>query len=193
VTRGRAIRAMLVALMPACAAVAAAQPITVAQVQRLLQDAPKRELRFHETRESQWLSVPLESSGSMKASATMLEKTVEHPRRETWRILDDRMQLIEPGSDSARQFMYAEAPAVAVLANALRRVMAGDLQALDADFQLVPGGDQRLWTLQLTPRRLAIARFLKQLELQGAGAQLHVIVIVESQGDRTTTRLIHEP
>jgi Outer membrane lipoprotein carrier protein LolA-like len=137
--------------------------------------------------------VPLESSGSMKASATMLEKTVEHPRRETWRILDDRMQLIEPGSDSARQFMYAEAPAVAVLANALRRVMAGDLQALDADFQLVPGGDQRLWTLQLTPRRLAIARFLKQLELQGAGAQLHVIVIVESQGDRTTTRLIHEP
>jgi Outer membrane lipoprotein carrier protein LolA-like len=189
----RAVRTSFVALVPAWATVAAAQPITVAQVQRLLQDAPKRELRFQETRESQWLSAPVETSGSIRASATMLEKTVEHPRRETWRILDDRMQLIEPGSATARQFMYSEAPAVAVLANALRRVMVGDLQALDLDFQLVPGGDQRQWTLQLTPRRLAVARFLKQLELQGAGAQLQLIVIVEGQGDRTTTRLIHEP
>lgn len=189
----RVVRVSLWGLIPAWAAVAAAQPITVAQVQRLLQDAPKRELRFHETRESQWLSAPVESSGSMKASATMLEKTVEQPRRETWRILDDRMQLIEPGSATAKQFMYSEAPAVAVLANALRRVMAGDLRGLDQDFELVPGGDVRLWTLQLTPRRLAVARFLNQLELQGTGAQLQVIVIVESQGDRTTTRLIHEP
>jgi hypothetical protein len=187
------VRAILVSLSPAWTAVAAAQPITVAQVQRLLQDAPNRVLRFHETRESPWLSSPVESSGSMKASAMMLEKTVEQPRRETWRILDDRMQLIEPGSDTPKQFMYDQAPAVAALANALRRVMAGDLQGLDQDFELVPGGNERLWTLLLTPRRPAVARFLKQLELQGTGARLQVIVIVESQGDRTTTRLIHEP
>ena len=192
-TAGRAVRAVLTGLALAWAAIAAAQPITVAGLQRLLQEAPKRELRFQETRESPWLAVPVEASGTMKSSATMLEKQVEHPRRETWRILDDRLQLTTPGSTTPKQFMFSQAPAVAALAGALRRVMAGDLQALDQDFRLVLGGDERQWTLQLTPRHPDIARYLKQLELQGAGPRVQVIVILESQGDRSTTRLIHEP
>ena len=71
------------------------------------------------------------------------------------------------------------------------RATAGDLPLLDQDFTLVPGGDERLWTLQLTPRRAEISRHLKQLELQGTGRYLQVIVIVDAQGGRTTTRLIH--
>jgi hypothetical protein len=192
-TSGRAVRTALVALALVWVAIAAAQPITVAGLQRLLQEAPKRELRFHETRESPWLAVPVEASGRMKSSATMLEKQVEHPHRETWRILDDRLQVTTPGSTTPKQFMFSEAPAVAALAGALRHVMAGDLQALDQDFRLVPGGDERRWTLQLTPRQQDIARYLKQLELQGTGPRVQVIVILESQGDRSTTRLIHEP
>lgn len=190
---GRAVRTAWMGVALAWAGMAAAQPISVAGLQRLLQEAPKRELRFHETRESPWLSAPIESSGSMKSSATMLEKNVEQPRRETWRILADRMQLIAPGATTVKQLMFGDAPAVAALANALRQVMAGDLQALDKNFRLVSGGDERLWTLQLTPRRQDIARSLKQLDLQGTGALLQVIVILESQGERTTTRLIHEP
>jgi hypothetical protein len=103
------------------------------------------------------------------------------------------VQLLAPDASTARELMFTDVPAVAALANALRQAMAGDLQALDKDFQLVPGGDQRLWTLQLTPRRQEIGRFLKQLELQGAGPQVQVIVILESQGERTTTHLTSEP
>lgn len=191
--QGRTVRSALIATALAAAGMAAAQPISVAGLQRLLQEAPKRELRFHETRESQWLSAPIESSGRMSSSATMLEKRVEQPRRETWRILNDRMQLIAPGSTAVKEFMFSEAPAVAALANALRHVMAGDLQALDKEFRLVPGGDEQLWTLQLTPRRQDTARFLKQLELQGTGRHLQVIVILEGRGDRTITRLTAEP
>lgn len=190
---GRYVRVASTGVLLAWFVIAAAQPITVAGLQRLLQEAPKRELRFRETRESPWLAAPVEASGSMKSSATMLEKKVEHPRHETWRILDDRMQLVAPGSTTPKQFMFSEAPAVAALANALRHVMAGDLQALDQDFRLVPGGDERLWTLQLTPRRQDIARFLKLLELQGSGPHVRVIVILESGGDRSTTHLTSEP
>jgi len=101
------------------------------------------------------------------------------------------MQLVDAASGSVKEIMLSEAPAVAALAGALRRTMAGDLQALDKDFRLEPGGDARLWTLLLTPRRPEIARFIKQLELQGTGSELQVIVILETKGDRTTTRLIH--
>ena len=116
-TSGSAVRTALMGLALVWAAIAAAQPITVAGLQRLLQEAPKRELRFQETRESPWLAVPVEASGSMKSSATMLEKQLEHPRRETWRILVDRLQLITPGSTPPKQFMFSQAPAVAALAD----------------------------------------------------------------------------
>lgn len=189
----RSPRAALVGALLAWAAGALAQTVDVAGLQRLLQEAPRRVLRFHETRESPWLTVPMESSGRMTSGPTQLEKTVEQPRRETWRILPDRLEWLAAGSAAPKLLMFKDAPAVAALADVLRQVVAGDLQALEKDFQLVPGGDARLWTLLLTPRRPQTARFLKQLELQGSGAQLGVIVILESQGERTTIRLTPEP
>lgn len=192
-TPGRSWHIALAALLLAAAIDATAQPISVAGLQRLLQEAPKRVLRFQETRESPWLAAPLQSSGRMTASPALLEKIVESPRPETWRILPDRLERSVPGSAEPARLLFSDAPAVAALANTLRQVMAGELQALEKDFRLVPGGDQRLWTLQLTPRHPDVARFLTQLELQGSGGQLRVIVILETQGERTTTRLSPEP
>jgi hypothetical protein len=34
-----------------------------------------------------------------------------------------------------------------------------------------------------------VGRHLEQVELQGTGGQLQVIIVVERQGERTTTRL----
>ena len=62
---------------------------------------------------------------------------------------------------------------------------------MDKDFRLELSGDEREWTLQLTPRQEDVARQLKRIDLHGAGPRLSVIVILEAQGDRTTTRLIY--
>jgi hypothetical protein len=174
------------------AGAAFAQALSIGRLQRLLQEAPHAEVRFTETRESRWLAAPIESSGTMRSNTMMLEKRVERPRPETWRILSDRMQVTAPGLDGVKEVMLDQAPAAAALANALRRVMAGDLEALNKDFQLDLSGDEREWALQLTPRHPDVARQLKQIGVQGAGPRLVVIVIQESQGDRTTTRL-HYP
>jgi len=171
---------------------AGAQAIDGATLQRLLQATPRHDLRFTETRESQWLTAPLMSSGTMSASAAVLEKRVEKPRRETWRILEDRMQWLEPDTGATKDFLFKDVPAVAALADAMRHAMAGDLRSLDKDFRLSLGGDERVWTVQLTPRRPEVARYLKQLDLQGSRGRLQVIVVLESQGDRTTTRLLYE-
>ena len=171
------------------AGAAFAEALSVEHLQRLLQEAPHADVRFTETRESRWLGAPIESSGTMRSNAMMLEKRVERPRPETWRILSDRMQVTAPGSDGVKEVMLDRAPVAAALATTLRRVMAGHLEALNKDFQLELSGDEREWTLQLTPRDPDVARQLKEIGLQGAGGRLAVIVIQESQGDRTTTRL----
>lgn len=176
-----------------CAGGAAwAQPLSVDRLQRLLQDLPRGEVRFTEVRESRWLAAPVASSGTLRSSAGVLERNVEMPRRETWRILADRMQLSTPGSDKVIEIPLDQAPAVAALAHTLRSLMAGNLEGLDAEFQLALSGDERDWTLQLTPRRPDVARQLAQISVHGRGRRLSSIVVIESQGDRTTTRL-HYP
>lgn len=181
----------IAALMAAACAcgTAIAQPWSIERLQRLLQGMPRSEVRFTELRESRWLAAPVESSGTLRSSAGMLEREVELPRRETWRILGDRMQVGTPGSDRVMEIPLERAPALAALAQTLRSVMAGDLEALNRDFLLALAGDERDWTLQLTPRQPDVARQLRQISVQGAGRRLSTIVIVESLGDRTTTRL----
>jgi len=169
----------------------AAEPMSAASLQHLLQAAPRHEVRFTETRESPWLSAPVQSGGTMRSSPSMLEKRTDAPRAETWRILGDRMQLVT--ASGTKDLLFKDASAAAVLANALRESVAGDLSALDKDFRLTLGGDETLWTVQLVPRGPEAARVLKQIELQGSRGQLLVIVILDAQGNRTTTRLLHAP
>jgi hypothetical protein len=183
--------AMLV-LALAASSMAQAQQFSAATLQRLLQSAPEHDVRFSESRESPWLTAPLLSSGTMSSSATMLEKRTEQPQREAWRILDDRIQRVTD-TGATQNLLFKDAPAAAVLANALRRAVTGDLAALEKDFRMTLGGDETLWTVQLTPRVPEVARVLKHIELQGSGGRLLVIVILESQGNRTTTRLLHTP
>ena len=185
------LRICMVCVCVSFAGIASAQAITATALQHLLQDAPQRDARFTETRESPWLQAPVEASGTMTSTAAALEKRVEHPRRETWRIMPDRMELV--AADGARkEFRFDQVPAIAALANATRHVMAGDLQALQKDFRVTLNGDEREWTVQLKPRDPEVTRYLKQLELQGSRGRLQVIIIEESRGDRTTTRLAYE-
>ena len=173
-----------------CASVGSCYGLTVTELQHLLQSAPSEQaVPFHEVRESPWLATPVESRGTLHSHPERLEKRVETPRQETWVILADRMEWMGPNSVGSKQVLFSGAPAVAALAEALRRVIAGDLVALERDFRIEIRGDARLWTAQLQPRRPEVARSLDYLELRGAGALLQVIIVAESQGDRTTTRL----
>lgn len=168
----------------------AAQALTAQELQALLQSAPVRSTAFQETRESPWLAAPVESRGTMESGPQGLEKRVVTPRQETWRLLADRMEWDGPDGVATKRILYTEAPAVAVLAHAIRRVVAADLAALANDFRITVAGDEKLWTVRLQPIDQTVARQLDRLELQGAGPRLQAIVVVERDGQRTTTRLL---
>ncbi len=183
--------ALIGVLLSNCFDVAAAEVLTTATLQRLLQARPQRDLRFTEVRESQWLEAPAQSSGVMRATAAVLEKRIEEPRHETWRILKDRMQL-QTDTGPPKEVLFKDAPEVAPLAGALLDIVAGDLAALENDFQVTVAGDERLWTVQLKPRHAGVSRSLTRLDLQGSGSRLQMFVILETQGNRTTTRLFYD-
>lgn len=158
-------------------------------LQRLLQSAPVQAVSFSELRESPWLATPVESRGTLRAAPDGLEKHVESPREETWRLLSDRMEWVGPRGEGAKQVPFSRAPAVGALAQALRAALAGELLPLERDYRFALRGDAAQWSLELVPREAAMARRIEQLELHGEGSRLRRIVIIERQGERTTTRL----
>ncbi len=184
-----AIIALAVSIGLASTAAASAESLTPAQLQRLLQSAPRASVTFQEVRESPWLSSPVLSRGTMRSTPTALEKQVESPRRETWRLEADRIEWVAPGGGGSKQILFTQAPALAALSQVMRKVVAGDLVALQGDFEIKLSGDARVWSAHLKPRSSDVARHLEHVELQGTAGQLQVIIVVERQGERTTTRL----
>lgn len=164
---------------------------SVPDLQRLLQAQPTQALPFEEVRESPWLMAPLTTRGTLHANGRALEKRVTDPRKETWRLLSDRMEWVGSDGQPARSLRYDQAPALAAMASALRLAVAGDLDALQSDFRIDLQGKASLWTARLLPRRPEVARILDYLELQGAEGRLSVIIVQERSGERTITRIQH--
>jgi hypothetical protein len=166
-----------------------AHALTAPELQRLLQASPRSIVEFQESRESPWLSAPITSRGTMRSRPDSLEKQVESPRQETWRLLPDRIEWQGAAGGPTKQILFSQAPALAALSDVMRRVVAGDIVALERDFDVQVSGDERVWRAQLKPRNPEVGRHLEQVELQGTGRTLQVIIVVERQGERTTTRL----
>jgi hypothetical protein len=183
----RRLRVTSIAIIAMAWLTATAAPITVPELQRLLKSTAKSPVTFQEERESPWLSTPAMSRGTMRSLPDALEKRVESPRKETWRLLADRIEWTN-GSET-RQIVFSQAPAVAPLADLMRRVVAGDFAALERDFSIQLRGDDRVWSALLQPRTAEVKRYLDRVELQGTQGQLQVIIVLERNGERTTTRL----
>ncbi len=166
----------------------AAQPLTTSDLQKMLQSAPKVDTPFHEQRQSRWLASPVESRGIVRSFPQGLEKQVDSPKRETWRLLSDRMEWSGPDGVGNKQILFSKAPALAVLSDAIRGLVAGDLLALERDFRITVQGNSSLWTARLQPHSAKVSRYLNYLEIQGARNQLLVLIVVERKGERTMTR-----
>ena len=178
-----------------------AYALTAGELQRLLQSAPAVDIPFVEQRQSPWLTEVVESRGTVRSLPQGgLEKQVESPKQEIWRLLPDRMEWksLAPAtgnsgnsgntSNTSKQILFSKAPALGVLSDAIRHVVAGDFPALERDFKVVVQGDAKQWTAHLQPQSTEAVRYLDRLEMQGSGSRLLTLVVVERKGERTTTR-----
>jgi hypothetical protein len=173
----------------------AAHALTAGELQRLLQSAPAVDIPFVEQRQSPWLTEAVESRGTVRSLPQGgLEKQLEFPKQEIWRLLPDRMEwksLASTGDNTgntSKQILFSKAPALGVLSDAIRHVVAGDFPALERDFKVVVEGDAKQWTAHLQPQSTEAVRYLDRLEMQGSGSRLLTLVVVERKGERTTTR-----
>ena len=81
-----------------------------------------------------------------------------------------------------------DAPAMQSVAALMMALMAGDVGALRARFDLTESVHQDgSWTLAMTPRDATLKRAISRIDLQGA-RHVQAVEIVEAGGDRTRIR-----
>ena len=168
-----------------------ASALTVPELQRQLQAAPPRSVAFAEERESPWLASPVFSRGTMRSTPDALEKRVEAPQPETWRLLADRVEWVGPQPGARKEILFSNAPALAPVADLMRSLVAGDIGALARNFRIDIAGDAAAWRVRMSPKDARVARSLSAVELEGAAGHILVIVVTETNGQRTTTRLTY--
>lgn len=165
--------------------------LEAADLQRLLHERKARDLRFVEIRESPRLPKPLESRGTLHATSESLEKRVEWPSAEIWRILPDRMEWVAGDGAAVKSVRFDKAPAAGALADGLRLAVSGELLALQRRFAVSIDGDASGWSATLKPRDAQLARFVEALTIKGVGGTMKTLVVVQVRGGRTTTELLH--
>jgi len=165
--------------------------LEASDLQRLLQEGKSREFRYVETRESPRLPRPIESRGTLRATGDLLEKRVDSPRAEIWRILPDRMEWASGDGSKVKSVRFDKVPAAGALADGLRLAASGDLLALQRRFTVSIDGDASNWSAMLKPRGAQLARYIEALTIKGAGGTMKTIVVAEVRGGRTTTQLLH--
>jgi len=149
---------------------------------------------FREVKELRLLQAPLESRGRIDfiPPGRLVRQTFEPAEATLWidgsRVWFQDTAGAEPadlsGDPSAREFV-----------DNFVVIFSGDLAELqrryETEFKADPEGGPSDrdpgWSLDLVPRDPLVRRFVSRISLRGEGRGLREMVLVESDGDRTTT------
>lgn len=155
-------------------------PATAAGLDELLprlQRQPPSDETFHDVRWRRALARPLVSSGVLRWHGGMdFERRVETPYRETSR-LRGRTLVVQRDGGSERIVPLARAPELQALFAGLSALFAGDVEAIEHEFEVELSEQADTWRLRLRPRQARLAERVQELDLRGQGDQLRCLLV----------------
>ena len=151
-------------------------------VMHRLAAVPQSRARFTEEKTLAALRMPLQSSGRLAyRRPDRLEKITEWPQTEVLVVRGGKLFLTENGA--TRTVVLAAEPAIGALVEAILGTLAGDLPGLRRWYHVAATGTQAAWRLTLRPRTTALAKFIREAVIDGVGARLTRLRMVEANGD----------
>jgi len=177
-----------------------AAPANGSEVDALLRHFSSRpgfSAEFHELKHMELLIDPLISTGALYFSPPdLLARHTTQPTPSALTIRGEELRFGE-GGDLTR-IDLASNPGLKIFVDSFRALLAGDAEALRANFALhyqgasdaegLPGVEEE-WEIQLTPLRSPLSEQITRIALRGTGLQPRVIHVLEAGGDETLTHL----
>ncbi|MBW4092405.1 MAG: outer membrane lipoprotein carrier protein LolA [Proteobacteria bacterium] len=154
----------------------------LATVMRRLAAVRDSRAEFTEEKTIAALRAPLRSSGRLAyRRPDRLEKITEWPQVEVLAVHGGTLSLTDNGA--TRTIVLASEPAIGALVEAILGTLAGDLAGLRRWYHVGATGTPAAWRLSLRPRTPALAKFIRAAVIDGAGARMTRLRMVEANGD----------
>ncbi len=158
-------------------------PLTLDALMARMAAVPARRAWFTETRRFAALDGTLESRGWLSFSRAggvgRLEKATEWPEPERLEV-DGARVVITTGNEPPRVIDIGMVPQLAVLIDAIRAPLSGDVAALQRGFAVTLSGTMQQWRMELVPRTQGV---LRSVRLEGSGNAISLIDMVQPNGD----------
>ena len=171
-------------LLLAAATAWTAPAFDVARLMQLLAETPSSEVSYVEKKYSALLSEPVVSSGTLAyRRPDVVEKNMEKPRRESFRIAGQELTFTRNGK--VKRIALSSEPLLAAFAASLRGVLSGDAALLGEHYRLALTGTESDWKLEMTPIDEEITRYVERIVVSGRAGRVAQIEVREASGDRS--------
>jgi len=145
--------------------------------------APPRRASFTEDKRLAALEQPLHSAGTFAYSRPdHLEKITTSPTPERL-VVDGARLTATAGSNAPRVVDLGGQPAALALVDTIRGVLTGNLALLRRSYDVTAAGTPSAWHLVLRPSEPAMARLVREVRIDGVGADVRSIDTVQANGD----------
>jgi hypothetical protein len=148
-----------------------------------------RSAHFTETKKLSLLEIPLTQTGTLHFSyPDKLVKKTFTPEPSSFEIVGAKLIITQAGAPT-QTLMMTDHPQMLAFFESLRAVLAGDLPALQSHFKTRLEGTSSDWKLILLPAEGQLAKWIRQIEIHGAAAQVKRYIVLEQSGDESLTTL----
>ena len=130
------------------------------------------------------LDKPVQSSGDLLYTAPdRLEKRTLKPKPESM-VVNGNELVVERGRQKHR-VQLQNYPELAAFIDSIRGTLAGDLKALERNYQLSLEGTAERWTLQLVPVGEKMRVVVQHIRISGIADDVRSVEITQADGDRS--------
>jgi hypothetical protein len=172
---------------PAPVAGPASAPATLEALMEGMARATGVLAEFTEVKELALLSAPIESRGVLHfiPPDRMARRTLAPV--ESTLVVDGKRVLFRDASGAAPADLSGD-PSAKEFVDNFTTIFRGDLAALRAKYAVRFASEPPRWRLALEPKDAVLRRFVASVTLAGEGETMREMVLIERDGDRTTTR-----
>jgi Outer membrane lipoprotein carrier protein LolA-like len=162
----------------------AADTLDLPQLMQALGKVKAGEASFTEQRHVAMLGQALQSSGklSFEAPDVFVRETLK-PRPERIAINGNTLTLSQ--GNRTRTMALDSAPEAAVIVEAIRGTLTGNMEALERHFTTRVTGNPQLWFLELVPREARLRSQVTSVRVAGQQGVVREVLVSLPDGDRS--------
>ena len=181
-------RTYLVALLLLITSASAWAEWNVASLMQQLARHPAGHARFTETKKLSVLDAPVVSSGRLIYSPPdRLEKITVQPKAESLTVESDHVVVVRDGR--RREMRLQQVPEALAIVEGVRGTLLGNEAMLRQYYDLRLVGTEKDWRLALIPREERLARWVRQITVNGQRHVVSSIETLQADGDSSIMRI----